>query len=293
MLGWVAGAEVVLGARHPVERIRLWHCQDLTHRYRGIAQLIAVSFDFNRSSVGPGCITGKLFQCSYARSSGGAPMSHAEWIADWLGPGELAPVDADDVNELAALLREDHYPAGAAVFRMGQAPTRVHIVRRGAIELSRNLKDRRIVLQILRPGDVLGDVSLFLRMQVPWDAVALEDSLILSVDSLGLHRLLKQRPNLAWRWLHSVSGRVAGFWFRVVELLAGGLEAQVASVLVRRADGGIVNLSQSSLAELVGHTRTSVNRVLKRLEADGLVQVRYAQVEILDEARLAKTAGME
>ncbi len=220
-------------------------------------------------------------------------MSHAEWIADWLGPGELAPVDADDVNELAALLREDHYPAGAAVFRMGQAPTRVHIVRRGAIELSRNLKDRRIVLQILRPGDVLGDVSLFLRMQVPWDAVALEDSLILSVDSLGLHHLLKQRPNLAWRWLHSVSGRVAGFWFRVVELLAGGLEAQVASVLVRRADGGIVNLSQSSLAELVGHTRTSVNRVLKRLEADGLVQVRYAQVEILDEARLAKTAGME
>ena len=220
-------------------------------------------------------------------------MSHAEWIAAWLGPGELAPLESDDIRELAALLREDHYSAGATVFRIGQAPARVHIVRSGAIQLTRTLKGRKAVLQILQPGDVVGDISLFLRMQVPWDAVALEDSLILSVDSLSLHRLLKQRPNLAWRWLHSVSGRVAGFWFRVVELLAGGLEAQVASVLVRRADGGIVNLSQSSLAELVGHTRTSVNRVLKRLEADGLVQVRYAQVEILDEARLAKTAGME
>src|SRR5256885_3957222 len=30
-------------------------------------------------------------------------------------------------------------------------------------------KDRRIVLQILRPGDVLGDVSLFLRMQEEGD----------------------------------------------------------------------------------------------------------------------------
>jgi CRP/FNR family transcriptional regulator, cAMP and macrophage regulator len=218
---------------------------------------------------------------------------HAEWIADWLGSGELAPPAPDDIRELLSLLREDHYPAGSTVFRLGQAPTRVHIVRRGAIELSRNLKSGRVVIQILRPGDVLGDISLFLRMKVPWDAVALEDSLILSIDSLSLHRLLEQRPRLAWRWLHSVSTRVAGFWFRVVELLAGGLEAQVASVLVRRAENGVVHLSQSSLAELVGHRRTSVNRVLKRLEGEGLVGVGYGQVEILDEDGLTKVAGLQ
>jgi CRP-like cAMP-binding protein len=222
-----------------------------------------------------------------------AAARHAEWISDWLGPGELAPLAPDDIRDLVSLLREDHYPAGSTVFRLGQAPTRVHIIRRGAIELSRNLKSGRIVIQILRPGDVLGDISLFLRMKVPWDAVALEDTVILSVDSLSLHRLLEQRPRLAWRWLHSVSTRVAGFWFRVVELLAGGLEAQVASVLIRRADNGVVHLSQSSLAELVGHRRTSVNRVLKRLEAEGFVQVGYGQVEIVDEAGLAKLAGLQ
>ena len=85
---------------------------------------------------------------------------------------------------------------------------------------------------------------------------------------------------------------MAGFWFRVVELLAGGLEAQVAQVLVRRAEDGVVHLSQSLLAELVGHQRTSVNRVLKRLEAQGLVKVGYGQVEIVDEAGLAAVAGL-
>ena len=123
--------------------------------------------------------------------------------------------------------------------------------------------------------------------------MALEDSLILSIDSLSLHGLLKERPGLAWRWLHSVSTRVAGFWFRVVEILAGGLEAQVASVLVRRAEHGVVNLSQSSLAELVGARRTSVNRVLKGLEAQGFIKVRYGQVEVLDEAGLGAIAGLE
>lgn len=219
--------------------------------------------------------------------------THAEWIASWLGPGELAPFESDEIHELAALLREDHYSAGATVFRIGQAPARVHIVRSGAIQLTRTLKGRKAVLQILQPGDVVGDISLFLRMQVPWDAVALEDSLILSIDSVSLHRLLKDRPSLAWRWLHSVSSRVAGFWNRVIELLAGDLEAQVAFVLVRRAEGGVVHLSQGHLAELVGGNRSSVNRVLKRFEEQGVVKVHYGQVEILDEAELTKAAGLD
>ncbi len=221
------------------------------------------------------------------------PTSHPEWIAEWLSPPELGPIAPDDLKELVALLREDYYLAGATVFRIGQAPTRVHIVCRGAIELSRTLKGRRVVLQILRPGEVLGDVSLFLRMRVPWDAAATEDSLILSIDSVSLYRLLEQHPQLAWRWLHSVSGRVAGFWSRVVELLAGGLEAQVAAMLVRRAERDVVHLSQSNLAELVGGRRTSVNRVLKRLQDQGLVKVHYGQVEILDRAGLATIAGLD
>jgi CRP-like cAMP-binding protein len=128
-------------------------------------------------------------------------------------------------------------------------------------------------------------------MAVPWDAIAIEDSLILSIDSIHLHRLLEQRPRLAWSWLHSVSARVAGFWFRVVELLAGGLEAQVASVLLRRAEDGVLKLSQAQLAELVGGQRTSINRILKALEADGLIRVSYGHVEIINAPGLAEVAG--
>ena len=220
-------------------------------------------------------------------------VQRAAWISQWLTPGDLAPLGAEDIRALAGVLQEDRYSAGATVFKIGDAPTRINIVRTGAIELSRHLKGRRVVLQIIRPGDVFGDVSLFLRMRVPWDAVALEDTVIYSFESVSLYRLLEQRPRLAWAWLHSVSARLAGFWFRVVELLSGGLEAQVASVLIRRAEDGVLNLSQGSLAELVGHPRTSVNRVLQGLEAEGLVRVSYGRVEIVDGVGLAKAAGLE
>jgi CRP/FNR family transcriptional regulator, cAMP and macrophage regulator len=223
----------------------------------------------------------------------GNSVRQAAWISQWLTPGDLAPVGGEEIRALAALLQEEHYPAGTTVFTIGDAPRRINIVRRGAIELSRRANGRRIVLQIHRDGDVFGDVSLFLRMRVPWDAVALEDTVIYSFESVALYRLLEQRPRLAWAWLHSVSARLAGFWFRVTELLAGSLEAQVASVLVRRAKDGVLHLSQGSLAELVGHPRTSVNRVLKQLEAQGLVRVSYGRVEIVDGAGLAKLGGLE
>ena len=44
---------------------------------------------------------------------------HAEWIGQCMGRPELAPLDRDDFTEVAALLREEHYPAGETIFRMG------------------------------------------------------------------------------------------------------------------------------------------------------------------------------
>ena len=215
-----------------------------------------------------------------------------DWIAERVGRPELAPLGPDDIEELAGLLTEERYPAGATIFRVGEAPTRIGIVRCGAVELSRTLNGRRVVVQILRPADVVGDVALFLRMTCPYDGVALEDTVILTIDSLQFHRLLEERPRLSRRWMVSISSRLVSYNARVLELLAGSFEAQIASVLLGRAERGVVRLSQSSLAELVGGRRTSVNRVLKRLEEQRLLRVRYGQVEIIDEIGLAEVAGL-
>lgn len=214
------------------------------------------------------------------------PARHSAWIARNLSRGELAPLGPGDVAELAALLDERSYRSGGVLYRVGELPARVHIVRRGMVELSRQVGGRRVVLQVLRAGDVFGDVPLLVRMAEPFDARALEDCVVLSADSVALFALLKRRPRLAQRWLVSLALRMAATQGRLVDLLAGSLEAQVASLLTREAEEGVVRLAQSVIAELLGASRTSVNRVLKRFEARGLVRLGYGQVEILDPAGL-------
>jgi len=64
---------------------------------------------------------------------------------------------------------------------------------------------------------------------------------------------------------------------------AGGLEAQIASVLLREADDqGEVRMTQSQLADLLGAQRSSVQRVLKSLAGAGLIELHYRRIELVD-----------
>lgn len=204
------------------------------------------------------------------------------WLAGCLGGGDPAPVPGDDLEELAAHLVESRHAGGATVYRRDDLPERVHILRAGMVELAREQGDRRAVVQLVRPGSVFGDVPVFLRTGEPTEARAVEDSVVLSIDSLTLFSMLGRRPLLARRWLVSVAGRMVELQDRVSDLLAGGLDRQVASWLLREATGDGIAVSQLTLSRLLGARRTSVNQSLRRLEDRGLIETGYRRIVVVD-----------
>ena len=214
------------------------------------------------------------------------------WLGSCLGQGKLAPLSCHDLEELAAHLVESAYAGGTRIYERHQLPDRVHILRSGTVELARDLGGRRVVVQLLRPGAVFGDIPLFLRTGEPTEARTAEDSTVLSIDSLTLFTMLGQKPNLARRWLVSVAGRMADMQDRVGDLLAGSLDRQVASWLLREAADEGVNVSQQTLARLLGARRTSVNQSLRRLEQMGLVETGYRRVTVVDAELLRSTLDL-
>ncbi len=223
----------------------------------------------------------------------GALLSqYGSWIACCLGRGQRAPLGTGDVDQMVKDFGESHFAGGTFVFRSGDPAARIHVVRKGTVELSRVINGRRVALQILRPGDVFGDVPAFLGEPEPFDARALEDCAVLSLEVDSLFDMLKTRPRVAQRWIVSLSERMAGLQHRLGDLLAGGLEAQLASLLLRESGGGgHVTLTQDQLAEMLGAARTSVQRVLKQLEQDGLIQLGYRRIEVINGPGLAALAG--
>ncbi|MGH2946262.1 MAG: Crp/Fnr family transcriptional regulator [Solirubrobacteraceae bacterium] len=220
-------------------------------------------------------------------------IREAAWVARCVGRAETAPLAAADLAVLAAYMTPRQVGPGTILFSEGDAPAGVWIVRSGRIELAVGPARRRAVVQMLRPGDVEGDIALILGKSPPYTARAVEDTLCLSIDASTFERLLGERAAVTRRWLSSAALRLDRSQARILELVGRSLPTQLARLLLDEATAGRVELPQDTLAAMLGVHRPSLNKVLKELEHEGHVQVGYGEVIIRDPDALNVIAERE
>jgi CRP-like cAMP-binding protein len=137
-----------------------------------------------------------------------ARIREAAWVARCVGRGHAAPLRPDDVTALAAMLAVRTFRPGSVVFG-GRSAAGVWIVRAGRIELSVGSGRSRAIVQLLRPGDVDGDIQLLLEMALPYTGRALNEVTCLFLAPRDFEELLATHPGIARRWLSSVAQRLA------------------------------------------------------------------------------------
>jgi CRP-like cAMP-binding protein len=190
-------------------------------------------------------------------------LRQAAWVARCVGRGDGAPLRAQDVTALADVLAKRDAERGSVVFSAGEQRSGVWIIRDGRIELSVGSGRRRVVVQVLRPGDVDGDIELLLDMPMPYTARALTDATVLHLSCADFESLV-----------HTLLGK--------------SLTEQVARLLLDEAVEERVELTQRTMAAMLGVRRPSLNKVLKQLEADGLITIGYGTIQLTDRHGLEK-----
>jgi CRP-like cAMP-binding protein len=213
----------------------------------------------------------------------------AAWIARCVGRGAVAPLAPADVAALAEHLTPVEFAAGQALFTAeASAAAGVWVIRDGHVELSVGSGGERVVVGVLRPGDVEGDIPLLLGAPLPYTARAIGAVTCLYLQPADFEELLDRRPAITRRWLSSVAQRLAASHDRLISMLGRPLPAQLAGLLLDEADDGVVPLPQRTLAAMLGVARPSLNKILKNFERRGHVAVGYASVTLLDTAALRR-----
>lgn len=213
----------------------------------------------------------------------------AAWIARCVGRGATAPLRPEDVSALAGRITPTRFRRDEPLFGAGAGDRPgVWVVRSGSVELGVPTPRGRVVVGVLRPGDVDGDVPLLLGVPVPYSARALADTVCLYLSPEDFEALLARHPALARRWLSSVAQRLATSHGRLIALLGRPLPAQLAALLLDEAEDAAVRLPQRTLAAMLGVARPSLNKVLKDFERRGLVALGYGSVQVRDEAGLRR-----
>jgi CRP/FNR family transcriptional regulator, cyclic AMP receptor protein len=203
------------------------------------------------------------------------------------------PVELQDhLLNRGTLVRLDK---GQALYRFGDPSCGLYAVLEGAVAFSTvGVDGKEALIAVLGPTAWIGEVSLFDGLPRAHDATADCRSLVLYVPEAALRTLLDAKPAY-WRDIALLMAQRLRLSFRSTEVATLQSGAQrVASRLLMIAEGyeglnemqSTIRLSQDRLASMVSLSRQTTNQLLKELESQQIVKLRFGEIAILDIERL-------
>ncbi|HZQ18249.1 MAG TPA: Crp/Fnr family transcriptional regulator [Terriglobales bacterium] len=167
------------------------------------------------------------------------------------------------------------------IYKQGDAADAMFYVQDGNVKLSVASKQgrRKAVIGILRPGDFFGERCLVRRSLRMSTATAIHQSTITRVKTATIVRLLHQDPAFAKLVIYHLLSRITRIEEDFVDQFFNSSEKRLARILLLLARVGkrserrssVLKLSQETLAEMVGTTRSRVSYFMNRFRKMGYI----------------------
>ena len=173
------------------------------------------------------------------------------------------------------------YPNRQVIFAQGDKADAMFYIQDGSVKLTVVSKDgKKAVIAILRQGDFFGEgclVKQSLRMST---ATAIQSSTIARVKKAPLARIIQREPAFAKIFIAYLLSRIGRVEEKLVDQISSSSEMRLARILLLLAGIGsqsqsaepvILKISQETLAEMVGTTRSRVSHFMNRFRKMGLI----------------------
>jgi len=210
-------------------------------------------------------------------------------------------VDPDDVGDLCRRLHNWHFAAGQLIFEQGEPGELLYIISRGKVKIGTMADDgRENLFSILGPSDMFGELSMLDPGPRMSTAKALTDVMVVTMNRTELREWIAARPQVAEQLMRVLARRLRRMTTSRSDLVFADAPGRVAKLLLRLAqrfgvqrDGSVeVNhdLTQDELAQLVGSSRETVNKILGDFTNRGWITLYGKGLLISDTERLARRA---
>ena len=213
---------------------------------------------------------------------------------------ELAEPELDLVAQIAQRRR---FPARRAIVRQGETDADLYVVLSGHLKVSAcDLEGREIVMNLMQPGEVFGEIGLLDGAGRSATVTSLEACELLVIRRADFLHLLRRSPSIASTLLTVLAKRVRRLTDQAQDSAFLDVKSRLAKRLVDLADQfGVplgprqialrVRLSQQELGDMVQATRETVNKCLREWAREGIIERNGRQLVIRDRERLKMLAG--
>jgi CRP-like cAMP-binding protein len=191
------------------------------------------------------------------------------------------------------------FDRGEMIVRQGDPGAHLYLVESGRIKITTLAPDgREAFVAIIGPGQVFGEMSLFVEQQRTADARAMEPTIVHALAHADFRPYVSAHPEVAWELLKVLVGIVRRQDQAIQDMVfldVGGRVARRLLTLATQhgepANPGTritVPITQEELAQMVGASRESVNKALGSFMDRGWVALEGRNYVVIDDESLRK-----
>ena len=205
----------------------------------------------------------------------------------------LRPESARYLDELATTLNMSE---GETLFVQGDDGDALYIVVSGRVEISTmSVSGKKLSLNIMKAEDVFGEIAAIDGGPRTATAATLEATRLRRISRPDIIGLLNREPDVAADLISVLCERVRWISQQVEDFGLHGIESRLAHRLLLldhkfSMGSGTITLSQNDLADFLGASRESVNKVFQHWLAEGWIELSRGSVTIIDHAAVEQIA---
>lgn len=156
---------------------------------------------------------------------------------------------------------------------------------------------KKLSLNVMRPPDVFGEIAALDGGARTANATVLEPTSLLKFKRSHIVNTIRNHPETAIDLIEILCQRLRWITQQVEDLAMLDIESRLANrlaILHRKfADSeGVLHLSQQEIADFLGVTRESINKILQRWKTDGIVKLTRGSIQVARSERLEAIAKL-
>lgn len=199
------------------------------------------------------------------------------------------------LEALARRVESRHYEPDQVVFLEGAPCSGLGIIQTGSLKAVRlSPTGREQILSVLHPGDIFNAASVLADAPNPVTIVALWPTDVWVISKESLNQLQDRYPRLTQVIARNLAKRVLKLVDLVEDLSLRTVEMRLARQLLTHAEDNVVQrepwATQAEISARLGTVTYVLNRTLRGLEEEGLIEVERDEIRILDPDELAARA---